>query len=124
MADADRELCRVCGTPLYDNPDLRPDRLCPRHLAEARAASPPFACTSADLAARDPDNDPICEECDHPWSKHEFGGCVQLTARFVTSYGEIIEDTGPHRCGCTAYDPMCMAPEPLPVASIEKSAPP
>lgn len=107
------DLCAKCGAPVHREAGVAA-RLCHAHLREARKACPPFACTSADLAARDPDNDPICEECDHPWSKHEFGGCVQLTARLVTSYGKVIEDTGPYRCGCEAYDPMCMAPEPPP----------
>lgn len=118
-------LCARCGVALHADEHKRA-RLCGVHLREHLASLPPFACTSADLAARDPDNDPVCEECSHPWSKHEFGGCVQLTARFVTSYGKIVEDTGPYRCGCTAYDPMCMVPEPPPppVASIEKPASP
>ena len=41
------ELCEKCGQRLYDNPALRPARLCPRHLEEARAAMGPVACLSA-----------------------------------------------------------------------------
>lgn len=62
-------LCAVCGGPL-DEWKNRWARLCPQHLREHLASLPPVACTSADLAARDPDNDPDCEACGHPWSKH------------------------------------------------------
>jgi hypothetical protein len=40
------ELCAKCGARLYDDP-LRPARLCPRHLQEAREAAGPFACSSS-----------------------------------------------------------------------------
>lgn len=66
-----------------------------------------FACTPGDMAARAPENDPRCEDCDHPWSKHTFGGCQQLTARLVMSYGKVIEDTGPFVCRCREIDPGC-----------------
>lgn len=102
-------LCRRCGAKLSEANRYQgyEARLCSRHWREHLATVPPFACTSADLAARDPDNDPDCESCGHPSSKHEFGGCVQMTGRMMFSYGVPVEDTGPYRCGCEAIDPMC-----------------
>lgn len=86
------ELCRVCGTQLYDEPITRPDRLCPRHLREAREAMGPVACTSADIGFDD-----RCAECGH---EHRGKVCGVLTARLVSSYGKIVEDTGPFLCRC------------------------
>lgn len=104
------ELCEKCGEPIYKryHPALR---MCAAHAHAHLGSLPPFACTSADLAAREPDHDPRCDCCDHLWSKHEFGGCTQLTARTVFSYGQLIEDTGPYVCGCREVDPMCTVPE-------------
>jgi hypothetical protein len=42
------ELCERCGARLYDpaaSHRRANARLCPRHLEEARRASPPFACS-------------------------------------------------------------------------------
>ncbi len=90
-------LCRQCGSPLGDGWEAETHRLCPRHMREARAACPPFACTAADI---DDGSALQCPECGHLWSLHGERGCTQLTARFVTSYGEVVEDTGPFVCGC------------------------
>jgi hypothetical protein len=50
------ELCAKCGAWLSKDP-LRPARLCPRHLDEARIAADPIACTSADIDAGYPEDD-------------------------------------------------------------------
>ncbi len=92
-------LCRKCGVRLSDGWEAEVHRLCPRHMREARANCPPFACSAEDI---DDGSDPNCPECCHPWVKHGPRGCTQPTARFVTSYGEIVEDTGPFVCGCSA----------------------
>lgn len=120
---AEQELCSKCGAVLHDPPVRRNfARLCPRHLREALAASPPFACTPADMAARDENADPDCDSCGHKWSLHTFDGCQQLTARMVFSYGELVEDTGPFVCRCREIDPACQVlPPKAPVARIAPS---
>jgi hypothetical protein len=51
-----RELCERCGAPLYSEPVQRQfARLCPRHLQEANANAPVFACYWP------PDADPLAE---------------------------------------------------------------
>jgi hypothetical protein len=57
-ADANAELCAKCGARLYGSPLLRPARLCPRHLEEARLAAGPIACTAADIDAGYPEDPP------------------------------------------------------------------
>lgn len=92
---ASTELCAKCGAPLYGraHPALR---LCPRHAREHLASLPPFACTAEDMGFSD-----RCDECGHPLSAHDpRSGCRTLTARLVTSYGSLVEDTGPRACGC------------------------
>lgn len=120
MTKNNPELCSKCGVPIYrrDHPTLR---MCSRHAREHLASLPPFACTSADLAARDPANDPECESCGHLWSAHEFGGCVAITARMVFSYGELVEDKPPGPCGCEEIDPMCQTPPPNEEAAPSKA---
>lgn len=49
--DRYHERCEKCGTPLFDNPNLRPARLCPTHLEEARVAAGPFVCSTAAIDA-------------------------------------------------------------------------
>jgi hypothetical protein len=47
VSDQHPELCARCGARLYDNPLLRPARLCPVHLREAREAMGPIGCSTA-----------------------------------------------------------------------------
>lgn len=56
--DRYQERCERCGALLYDNPDLRPARLCARHLHEARVAAGPSWCSSADIDAGYPEDPP------------------------------------------------------------------
>lgn len=94
-----REYCSKCGGPLWDSTAL--DRLCPRCLHTARANTPPIACTAKDMQAREPERDPPCDTCGHPWSTHGWDGCDV--------------------CGCVDIDPMCIAPKPLtPVTQLHK----
>lgn len=92
------ELCSKCGEGIYRryHPALR---LCAHHAVEHMRSLPPFACTTEDI---DDGTDLRCPECDHEWAKHGPNGCSQLTARLVTSYGKVVEDTGPFICRCRA----------------------
>lgn len=100
---AQPELCSKCGTPIYErkHPGLR---MCARHAREHLASLPPFACATEDIDSGD-DLHVRCPDCEHPWDLHGAGGCTQLTARLVMSYGEVVEDTGPFVCRCRTADP-------------------
>jgi hypothetical protein len=93
---AQPELCSKCGVPVYrrSHPALR---MCARHAKEHLASLPPFACGPDDI---DGGEGARCSECGHLWQDHGRGGCRQLTARLVLSYGEVVEDTGSFVCGC------------------------
>jgi hypothetical protein len=105
MAETRPELCAKCGVRLHGNPALRPARLCPTHLQEARVAAGPIACTEADLR-EGPTADEACPHCDHRKRLHGWDGCEQHITVFT--YGELVHD-GP--CGCQEWDPMCTAVE-------------
>lgn len=92
------ELCRRCGATLAGHRlECRISRLCPTHLHEARQNCPPFACSPDDIDSGDRGE---CEQCGH---LHMPGvACTQLTAKLAFSYGEVVEDTPPHACGCRA----------------------
>jgi hypothetical protein len=103
---ADTELCARCGAPVVGSPVLRSYlRLCPRHLEEARANTPPFACTDADFREGET-ADEECPACGHAKRAHGWDGCEQHIDVF--SYGEHVH-SGP--CGCREWDPMCTAVE-------------
>lgn len=96
-------LCSKCGTDLAGHHwECVDARLCPRHLREAKAASPPFACRPEDIGTpgESPADRGLCAECEHLHMPGER--CTTLTATFECSYGEIIKDTPPYACGCRA----------------------
>lgn len=97
------DLCEKCGDRLYGrvHPALR---LCAKHTHEHLANLPPFACRPEDIDSGD-DLHLNCPDCGHSWDKHGPMGCRQLTATFVTSYGDVVEDSGPHVCRCRVPDP-------------------
>jgi len=92
------ELCRKCSERVYcrTHPALR---LCLRHSREHLASLPPFACTTDDIDA----GESRCDSCGHEWAQHTRDGCQHITARLVLSYGEVVEDIGPHVCGCRTH---------------------
>lgn len=113
---AERELCKVCGTPLYGDPASRPDRLCPTHLAEARATTPPFADGKDTGSTPGCHCDGLCPECDP--------NAPRKSCPICDGYGTLCcEFPCWQRVGLTS-EPCCPgcaplpAPEPEPVASV------
>lgn len=117
----ERELCKVCGTPLYDDSALRPDRLCPAHLAEARANTPPFA------DGKDTGSTPGCH-CDGPCPECPPGK-PRKNCPICEGHGTLCcEFPCWQRIGLTS-EPCCSScaplpePEPEPVATVSPIAP-
>jgi hypothetical protein len=117
MSPVARELCRVCGTPLYGDPAGRPDRLCPQHLAEARAATPPFVDGTGVTAGSERCRcDGPCPDCPNGRPRKDCPIC--------DGYGTLCcEFPCWQRVGLTS-EPCCPGcaplpdPEPEPVATV------
>lgn len=120
---AERELCKICGAALYDDPALRPDRLCPTHLAEARANTPPFVDgTRVTPGSERCYCDGPCPECP--------SGKPRKNCRICDGYGTLCcEFPCWQRIGLTS-EPCCPScaplpePEPVEVAPVTSLASP
>jgi hypothetical protein len=100
-----QELCAKCGTPLYEDP-LRQARLCPSHLAEAIANTPPIA------DGKDTGSTPGCR-CDGPCPECPSGK-PRNDCPICEGYGTVCcEMPCWQRVGLTS-EPCCPGCPPLP----------